>query len=160
MTTRKLSPGICDATHTRSSAPGTAPTIGSGLPMGRSPTFAEHGGRHDGVEQAGEGTAFGNPEPVNSEGPGADTLESAEEVHGDGEAAYRLALASLKHSFEKVGDPWEPKDDRVLGSNRMPNVVSKPAPVRRRQLEESTPTLRRPTSSISPGDSTSRAARA
>jgi hypothetical protein len=38
------------------------------------------------------------------------TLESAEEVHGDGEAAHRIALASLKHSFEKVGDHWEPKE--------------------------------------------------
>ncbi len=38
------------------------------------------------------------------------TLESAEEVHGDGEAAHRIAFASLKHSFEKVGDHWEPKD--------------------------------------------------
>jgi len=37
------------------------------------------------------------------------TLESAEQVHGDGEAAHRIALASLKHSFEKVGDHWEPK---------------------------------------------------
>lgn len=40
------------------------------------------------------------------------TLESAEEVHGDGEAARRIAFASLKHSFEKVGDHWEPKDER------------------------------------------------
>ena len=39
------------------------------------------------------------------------TLESAEEVHGDGEAAHRIAFASLKHSFEKVGDRWEAKDD-------------------------------------------------
>lgn len=39
------------------------------------------------------------------------TLESAEEVHGDGEAAHRIAFASLKHSFEKVGDHWEAKDD-------------------------------------------------
>src|ERR1051325_11402270 len=37
------------------------------------------------------------------------TLESAEEAHGDGEAAHRIALASLKHSFEKVGDHWEAK---------------------------------------------------
>ena len=37
------------------------------------------------------------------------TLESAEEVHGDGEAAHRIAFGSLKHSFEKVGDHWEPK---------------------------------------------------
>lgn len=39
------------------------------------------------------------------------TLEAAEKVHGDGEAAHRIALASLKHSFEKVGDHWEPKDE-------------------------------------------------
>jgi hypothetical protein len=40
------------------------------------------------------------------------TLERAEEVHGDGEAAHRIAFGSLKHSFEKVGDHWEPKDER------------------------------------------------
>lgn len=40
------------------------------------------------------------------------TLESAERTHGDGEAAHRIALASLKHSFEKVGDHWEPKDHK------------------------------------------------
>ncbi|CAN5697003.1 ChaB family protein [soil metagenome] len=40
------------------------------------------------------------------------TLESAEEAHGDGEAAHRIAFGSLKHSFEKVGDHWEPKDER------------------------------------------------
>ncbi len=40
------------------------------------------------------------------------TLEAAEESHGDGEAAHRIAFGSLKHSFEKVGDHWEPKDER------------------------------------------------
>jgi hypothetical protein len=40
------------------------------------------------------------------------TLESAEKSHGDGEAAHRIAFGSLKHSFEKVGDHWEPKDER------------------------------------------------
>lgn len=40
------------------------------------------------------------------------TLQSAEQDHGDGEAAHRIAFASLKHSFEKVGDHWEPKDER------------------------------------------------
>ena len=39
------------------------------------------------------------------------TLESAEKVHGDGEAAHRIAFGSLKHSFEKVGDHWEAKDE-------------------------------------------------
>ena len=40
------------------------------------------------------------------------TLESAEKTHGDGEAAHRIALDSLKHSFEKVGDHWEPKREK------------------------------------------------
>jgi cation transport regulator ChaB len=37
------------------------------------------------------------------------TLESAEQSYGEGERAHRTALAALKHSFEKVGDHWEPK---------------------------------------------------
>src|SRR3954452_18410783 len=40
------------------------------------------------------------------------TLESAEQTHGDGEAAHRIALSALKHSFEKVGDHWEPKQSK------------------------------------------------
>jgi hypothetical protein len=39
------------------------------------------------------------------------TLESAEETYGDGERAHRTAFAALKHTHEKVGDHWEPKDD-------------------------------------------------
>ncbi len=38
------------------------------------------------------------------------TLESAEKTYkGDEERAHRAAFSSLKHSFEKVGDHWEPK---------------------------------------------------
>ena len=40
------------------------------------------------------------------------TSEAAEETHGDGEAAHRIAFASLKHSFEMVGDHWEEKAER------------------------------------------------
>ena len=40
----------------------------------------------------------------------AKTLKSAEEEYGSGERAGRTAYASLKHSFEKVGDHWEEKD--------------------------------------------------
>ncbi|TYB39990.1 cation transport regulator ChaB [Micromonospora sp. AP08] len=40
------------------------------------------------------------------------TLESAEETYGDGERAHRTAYASLKHTHEKVGDHWEPKEHR------------------------------------------------
>jgi cation transport regulator ChaB len=38
-----------------------------------------------------------------------ETLESAEQQYGKGEQASRTAFSSLKHSFEKVGDHWEPK---------------------------------------------------
>ncbi|MFG3299378.1 ChaB family protein [Micromonospora chersina] len=40
------------------------------------------------------------------------TLEAAEESYGDGERAHRTAYASLKHTHEKVGDHWEPKEHR------------------------------------------------
>ncbi len=42
----------------------------------------------------------------------AKTLESAEEQYGEGAAAQRTAYASLKHTFEKRGDHWEPKDEK------------------------------------------------
>lgn len=42
----------------------------------------------------------------------AETLASAIEQYGDGEQAHRTAFASLKHSFEKVGDHWEPKKEK------------------------------------------------
>jgi cation transport regulator ChaB len=35
--------------------------------------------------------------------------DSAVETYGEGERAHRTAFAALKHSFEKVGDRWEPK---------------------------------------------------
>jgi hypothetical protein len=46
------------------------------------------------------------------------TLESAEKEYGDGERAHRTALASLKHSFEKVGDHWEPKEHKGPSDER------------------------------------------
>jgi cation transport regulator ChaB len=41
-----------------------------------------------------------------------DTLDSAEDQYGDGERAHRTAFAAVKHSYEKVGDHWEPKDEK------------------------------------------------
>ena len=41
----------------------------------------------------------------------AKTLHSAEETYGDGERARRTAFAALKHTHEKVGDHWEPKEE-------------------------------------------------
>jgi len=40
----------------------------------------------------------------------AKTYDSAAESYGDGERAARTAFSSLKHTHEKVGDHWEPKD--------------------------------------------------
>ena len=37
-------------------------------------------------------------------------LESAEQTYGKGERAHRAAFAALKHTHEKVGDHWEPKE--------------------------------------------------
>jgi hypothetical protein len=47
--------------------------------------------------------------PAKAQRTYAETLENAEEQYGDGERAHRTAIASLKHSFQKVGDHWEPK---------------------------------------------------
>ena len=38
--------------------------------------------------------------------------DSAVKTYGEGERAHRTAFAALKHSFEKVGDRWEPKKRR------------------------------------------------
>ena len=36
--------------------------------------------------------------------------DSAVETYGEGERAHRTAFAALKHTHEKVGDHWEPKE--------------------------------------------------
>jgi cation transport regulator ChaB len=36
---------------------------------------------------------------------------AADEYDGDEERAHRVAYAALKHTHEKVGDHWEPKDE-------------------------------------------------
>jgi cation transport regulator ChaB len=38
--------------------------------------------------------------------------DSAAEEYGEGERAHRVAYSALKHSFEKVGDHWEAKDEK------------------------------------------------
>jgi hypothetical protein len=40
----------------------------------------------------------------------AKTHDAAVEQYGDGERAHRTAIASLKHTHEKRGDRWVPKD--------------------------------------------------
>lgn len=55
----------------------------------------------------------------------AETLDSAHEQYpGDEARAHQTAFAAVKHSFEKVGDHWEPKkkrgpsDPRAKGGRR------------------------------------------
>jgi hypothetical protein len=50
--------------------------------------------------------------PAKAQRTYAETMRSAEAEYGKGERAGRTAYASLKHSFEKVGDHWEPKDHK------------------------------------------------
>ncbi|WP_433604568.1 ChaB family protein [Prescottella agglutinans] len=44
--------------------------------------------------------------------------DSAVEEYGEGQRAHRVAYAALKHSFEKVGDHWEPKSDKGPSDER------------------------------------------
>ena len=46
------------------------------------------------------------------------THDAAVGEYGEGERAHRTAFASLKHSFEKVGDHWEAKDHRAPPTRR------------------------------------------
>jgi hypothetical protein len=38
--------------------------------------------------------------------------DSAADSYGEGERANRTAFAALKHTHEKVGDRWEPKEEK------------------------------------------------
>ncbi|MDP9418442.1 MAG: ChaB family protein [Actinomycetota bacterium] len=43
------------------------------------------------------------------------THDSAVDTYGEGERAHRTAFAAVKHTFEKVGDHWEPKEGGKKG---------------------------------------------
>lgn len=53
--------------------------------------------------------------------------DAAVQEYGEGERAHRVAYAALKHSYEKVGDHWEPKkakgpsDDRARSGGPNPS---------------------------------------
>jgi hypothetical protein len=50
--------------------------------------------------------------PKKAQDTWAKTHDAAVEEYGEGERSHRTAYASLKHSFEKVGDHWEPKSEK------------------------------------------------
>lgn len=50
--------------------------------------------------------------PAKAQRTFAKTYDAAAEQYDDDSRAARTAYASLKHSYEKVGDHWEPKDEK------------------------------------------------
>ncbi|MGO4615116.1 ChaB family protein [Nocardia sp. 2YAB30] len=44
--------------------------------------------------------------------------DSALKEYGSEERAHRVAYSALKHSYERVGDHWEPKDQRGPSDER------------------------------------------
>ncbi|MDQ3610520.1 MAG: ChaB family protein [Actinomycetota bacterium] len=50
--------------------------------------------------------------PAKAQRTFAKVHDAAAESYGEGERAHRTAFSAVKHSFEKVGDHWEPKDEK------------------------------------------------
>jgi cation transport regulator ChaB len=50
--------------------------------------------------------------PAKAQRTFAKAHDAAAEQYGEGERAHRTAFAALKHSYEKVGDHWEPKEEK------------------------------------------------
>ena len=48
-------------------------------------------------------------------------LDSAHEEYDSEERAHRVAYSALKHSYEKTGDHWEPKDAKGPSDERAAN---------------------------------------
>ncbi|HEV2760288.1 MAG TPA: ChaB family protein [Acidimicrobiales bacterium] len=50
--------------------------------------------------------------PAKAQRTWAKAHDSAVETYGEGERAHRTAFSALKHTFEKVGDRWQPKKEK------------------------------------------------
>jgi len=59
--------------------------------------------------------------PAKAQRTFAKTHDHAVEEYGEGERAHRVAYSALKHSFEKRGDHWEPKDRKGPSDPRAKN---------------------------------------
>jgi cation transport regulator ChaB len=59
--------------------------------------------------------------PAKAQRTFAKAHDSAAEEYGDEERAHRVAYSALKHSFEKRGDHWEPKDHKGPSDPRAEN---------------------------------------
>ena len=56
--------------------------------------------------------------PAKAQRTFAKAHDAAAEQYGEGERAHRVAYNALKHSFEKVGDHWEPKAEKGPSDTR------------------------------------------
>ena len=69
--------------------------------------------------------------PAKAQRTFAKAHDAAAKEYGEGERAHRVAYSALKHSFEKVGDHWEAKDEKGPSDQRArsggPNARGKSA---------------------------------
>ena len=56
----------------------------------------------------------------------SETHDSAVQTYGEGERAHRTAFSALKHSFEKVGDHWEPKPHKGPSDRQAARRTARP----------------------------------
>jgi cation transport regulator ChaB len=59
--------------------------------------------------------------PAKAQRTFAKAHDQAVKQYGEGERAHRVAFSAVKHSFEKVGDHWEPKDHKGPSDPRAKN---------------------------------------
>jgi cation transport regulator ChaB len=56
--------------------------------------------------------------PAKAQRTFAKAHDAAAEQYGEGERAHRVAYSAVKHSYEKVGDHWEPKSKKGPSDSR------------------------------------------
>jgi cation transport regulator ChaB len=56
--------------------------------------------------------------PAKAQRTFAKVHDAAADQYGEGERAHRTAYDALKHSYEKVGDHWEAKDEKGPSDSR------------------------------------------
>jgi cation transport regulator ChaB len=85
----------------------------------------------DGTAKKNELPSTLKKSPAKAQRTFAKAHDSAADEYGEGERAHRVAYSALKHSFEKVGDHWEPKDEKGPSDERArsggPNAKGKTA---------------------------------
>ena len=65
--------------------------------------------------------------PAKAQRTFAKVHDAAADQYGEGERAYRAAFSAVKHSFEKVGDHWETKDEKGPSDDRAESGGANPS---------------------------------